>query len=252
MILLFVIVCELIILAFSAMMQPGRTKASAAARATGQPQPRENRAARSRRHNSRKPWTGPTTPPRTEGTPGSTTDARTRRDGRRQHAAELPTAKTGSYTQPTRAETIHGSRALDGPKTTSPKPPNPPKSTDQPTKTAGSRLDFLHFSSRFSIFSRFFLDFLPSPSRRRLDFSPFSPPIRRKFLDFSAPILDFLQFHNAQAFPNFSNFLQFPKFCRFFSISRAPSVLPFSPFCAIIFSNKFSSFRHKFPKHPIW
>ncbi|MBR3468645.1 MAG: hypothetical protein IKH28_03015 [Lachnospiraceae bacterium] len=167
MILLFVIVCALIILAFSAMMQPGRTKASAA-RVSGQPRPQRAPDA-----------DGRTTPPRTEGTPErkpgrkqGTTRARTRRDGRRQHAEKLPTAKTESYTQPPRAETIHGSRALDGPKTTSPKPQNPPKSTDQqriiPQKPPDPvsifsifRLDFRFFS----IFSRFSAVSIPSPSR---------------------------------------------------------------------------------------
>lgn len=251
MILLFVIVCALIIFAFSAMMQPGRTKASAA-RVPGQPRPQRALDA-----------DGRTTPPRTEGTPErkpgrkqGTTRARTSRDGRRQHAEKLPTAKTESYTQPPRAETIHGSRALDGPKTTSPKPQKPAKihgsATDQPPKAAGSRLDFSIFRLDFPIFLDFFsifcrLDsatvsiFLHSARRSAENFSIFPP----QFSIFST-------FPIAQEFPNFSNFLQFPKSCRFFSISRAPSVLPFSPFCAIIFSNKSSSFRHKSPKHPIW
>ena len=251
MILLFVIVCELIIFAFSAMMQPGRTKTTAA-RVSGQPRPQRAPDA-----------DGRTAPTRMEGTPErkpgrkqGTTRARTRRDGRRQHAEKLPTAKTGSYTQPPRAETIHGSRALDGPKTTSPKPQNPPKSTDQPRISPQKppdpvsifsifRLDFPIFLDFFSIFCR--LDsatvsiFLHSARRSAENFSIFPP----QFSIFST-------FPIAQEFPNFSNFLQFPKFCRFFSISRAPSVLPCSPFCAIIFSNKFSSFRHKSPKHPIW
>lgn len=185
MILLFVIVCALIILAFSAMMQPGRAKATAAARATGQQRPRKNRAQTADGRTAPPDQEGTTAgspgqdPPRpnasrnsasNEGRPHAATNHATA--PRRKAAAKLPTAKTESYTQPPRAETIHGSRALDGPKTTSPKPQNPPKSTDQPRISPQKPPDpvsispfFVSIFQFFSIFSRFSAVSIPPPSR---------------------------------------------------------------------------------------
>ena len=258
MILLFVIVCALFILAFSAMMQPGRAKATAAARATGQQRPRENRAQTANERSAPPDQEGTTAgspgqqdPPRpnasrnsasNEGRPHAATNHARPDPPRRTATARRKTAdgKNGKLcTAPARRNYPR----IPRPGWTQNNKPEAPKTRQNPRISHGSapknrRIPsrFLHFLSRFSNFSRFFLDFLPSRFRHRLDFSPFSPPICRKFLDFSAPILDFLHFSHRPGVPKFLQFSPIPQILPIFlDFSRPVRLAIFSILCYNIF-----------------
>lgn len=228
-------------LAFSAMMQPGRTKATAAARATGQQRPRTNRAQTA---------DGRTAPPDQEGTTaGSPGQDPPRPHGRKARQEARPTpgpAATDGDSTPQncrrpKREVIHSPRA---PKlSTDPAPwMDPKRQARSPQTRQNPRISPQKPPNPVSIFSifcldsRFFLDFLPSPSRRRLDFSPFSLPIRRKFLDFSAPILDFLHFSHRPGVPKFLQFSPISQLLPIFlDFSRPVRLAIFSILCYNIF-----------------
>lgn len=246
------------------MIQPGRTKASAA-RATGQQRPRENRAQTADRITAPQISKGKSTPEAPAGSLDRTRHAQT--DGRhaRKHDRRPdPPRRTATarrrtadgqngklYTAPARRNYPRIPRPgwTKNDKPEAPKPAkihgSAPKNRRIPSRFSPFFVSILDF---FSIFSRFSAVSIPSPSR----FFSIQPADTPKISRFFRPNSRFSPIPQRPGIPQLLQFSPIPKFCRFFSISRAPSVLPFSPFCAIIFSNKFSSFRHKFPKHPIW
>jgi len=267
MILLFVIVCALIILAFSndsaRKNKSQRRPCYWTATATGEPRPncrQNNRAAdqqgkKHARSASRKPGQDPPRPngrkarqearptPGPAATDGDSTPESCRRTADGQNGKLYTAHARRNYPRIPRP----GWTKNDKPE--APKPAkihgSAPKNRRIPSRFSPFFVSILDF---FSIFSRFSAVSIPSPSR----FFSIQPADTPKISRFFRPNSRFSPIPQRPGIPQLLQFSPIPKFCRFFSISRAPSVLPFSPFCAIIFSNKFSSFRHKFPKHPIW
>lgn len=269
MLYIIILLFAMIIIKLSAAKLPSAPTA-AAARATELPRPRENRAqdpeSQPAPHMIRD---GQTAPSQLDGTPParqeSDQDATTHTEHGQRHRAttpagsqdkprpradKLPTIRAASYPQPHRAKATtnhapnapkrHAARLLQT-QNDQKRQPQRPERHDNPPDHPDPVSIFSIFRLDFSIFSRFFAVSIPSPSR----FFSIQPAGLPKFSRSRRPKCRFHRSHNSptiliQLLP------QLPP------ISRAPSVLPFSPFCAIIFSNKFSSFRHKSPKHPIW